>query len=84
MKLNRNDLCWCGSQKKYKKCHLAFDEKLEQLRFGKNEGNIIHYCAQIGKPKIIEKLYFNGFDINYKDVSPAFDFKLLKKLIGDE
>jgi hypothetical protein len=22
----RNDPCWCGSTKKYKKCHLAFDE----------------------------------------------------------
>lgn len=28
---NRNDLCWCGSGKKYKKCHLAFDEKLDFL-----------------------------------------------------
>ena len=24
--LGRNDLCWCGSGKKYKKCHLAKDE----------------------------------------------------------
>ena len=27
----RNDVCWCGSGRKYKKCHLAFDERLEQL-----------------------------------------------------
>ena len=25
----RNDECWCGSGKKYKKCHLDFDERLE-------------------------------------------------------
>ena len=25
--LGRNDLCWCGSGKKYKKCHLDKDEK---------------------------------------------------------
>ena len=25
--LGRNDLCWCGSGKKYKKCHLAKDQK---------------------------------------------------------
>ena len=25
-KLNRNDLCWCGSGKKYKKCHMLQDE----------------------------------------------------------
>jgi uncharacterized protein YecA (UPF0149 family) len=23
----RNDSCWCGSGKKYKKCHLVEDEK---------------------------------------------------------
>lgn len=28
MKLSRNDECWCGSHKKYKKCHLDFDRKL--------------------------------------------------------
>lgn len=28
---DRNDLCWCGSGKKYKKCHLATDERLQEL-----------------------------------------------------
>ena len=32
MKLGRNDPCWCGSGKKYKTCHLAFDQKLEGYR----------------------------------------------------
>ena len=27
----RNDECWCGSGKKYKKCHRDFDERLEEL-----------------------------------------------------
>ncbi len=26
----RNDACWCGSGRKYKKCHAAFDEKLQR------------------------------------------------------
>ena len=26
-KLGRNDICWCGSGKKYKHCHLDSDEK---------------------------------------------------------
>lgn len=38
MKINRNDECWCGSKKKYKKCHMEFDEKIDEL---KNQGNII-------------------------------------------
>lgn len=28
-KWGRNDLCWCGSGMKYKKCHSGFDAKLE-------------------------------------------------------
>ena len=27
VELRRNDLCWCGSGKKYKKCHLEQDAK---------------------------------------------------------
>ncbi len=26
-RLGRNDPCWCGSGKKYKRCHLEEDEK---------------------------------------------------------
>lgn len=26
--MERNDFCWCGSGKKYKKCHMAIDEKV--------------------------------------------------------
>lgn len=29
--LGRNDECWCGSGRKYKKCHLAQDERLQEL-----------------------------------------------------
>ncbi len=29
MTIDRNAPCWCGSGKKYKKCHLSFDEKLK-------------------------------------------------------
>ena len=38
MKLGRNDLCWCNSGKKYKSCHLAFDEKLQKYA---NEGHLV-------------------------------------------
>lgn len=30
-KPGRNDPCWCGSGKKYKKCHIDFDEKIEEF-----------------------------------------------------
>jgi methionyl aminopeptidase len=31
-KIKRNDYCWCGSQKKLKKCHMDFMDKLQHLR----------------------------------------------------
>ena len=31
-KLERNDPCWCGSGRKYKKCHEAFDERSAKSR----------------------------------------------------
>lgn len=31
-KLGRNDLCWCQSGIKYKKCHAVFDSRLEDYR----------------------------------------------------
>lgn len=30
-KLGRNEPCWCGSGKKYKKCHEEFDNKIEEF-----------------------------------------------------
>ena len=27
--MERNGLCWCGSGKKYKKCHMAIEEKIK-------------------------------------------------------
>lgn len=51
MKLNRNDICWCGSNKKYKNCHLAFDDKLENY---KKKGFIIPPRNIIKTPEQIE------------------------------
>ncbi|MCM1038987.1 MAG: methionyl aminopeptidase [Roseburia sp.] len=37
-KLGRNDPCWCGSGRKYKTCHMAFDEKIQKYAL---EGHIV-------------------------------------------
>jgi len=39
-KLKRNDLCWCGSGKKYRKCHLDFDERIGAIKFDSSKGQI--------------------------------------------
>lgn len=31
-KIGRNDPCWCGSCRKYKNCHYAFDEKIAKIK----------------------------------------------------
>lgn len=31
VKIGRNDPCWCGSGKKYKACHQAFDERIAMI-----------------------------------------------------
>lgn len=37
-KIGRNDLCWCGSKKKYKFCHEDFDKKIISFKV---EGHIV-------------------------------------------
>ena len=32
MKISPNDPCWCGSGRKYKKCHMLQDEKVRMYR----------------------------------------------------
>ena len=37
-KLGRNDMCWCGSGKKYKNCHMSLDEKIHHYAL---QGHIV-------------------------------------------
>lgn len=53
LKIGRNDPCWCGSGKKYKKCHEAFDDKLEKYR---REGYAVVDHDLIKTPDQIEKI----------------------------
>lgn len=53
LKIGRNDPCWCGSGKKYKKCHEAFDAKYEQFR---QKGIPVLEHDLIKTPEQIEKI----------------------------
>lgn len=55
--IGRNDACWCGSGKKYKKCHCQFDEKLKELQ---QEGHFIPSHDMIKTPEQIEKIKESG------------------------
>lgn len=52
-KLNRNDICWCGSGKKYKACHMNSDERLLELE---RQGHIIPPRNIIKNQEQIEKI----------------------------
>ena len=52
-KLGRNDPCWCGSGKKYKKCHEEFDEKIAYIR---SQGHEVPDHSIIKTPAQIEKI----------------------------
>lgn len=56
-KIGRNDLCWCGSGIKYKKCHESFDEKLSWY---KTQGCIIPPRKIIKNPEHIIGLRESG------------------------
>ena len=52
-KPGRNDECWCGSGRKYKKCHIDFDERIEEIEA---EGHIVPDHSIIKTAEQIEKI----------------------------
>ncbi len=52
-KIGRNDVCWCGSGKKYKKCHIDFDERIKEIE---GQGHIVPDHTIIKTPQQIEKI----------------------------
>ncbi len=52
-KLGRNDPCWCGSGKKYKKCHEEFDDRIAYI---KSQGHEVPDHSIIKTPEQIEKI----------------------------
>lgn len=56
-KIGRNDPCWCGSGKKYKKCHEAMDEKIREYALN---GHIVPDHSMIKTPEQIEGIRESG------------------------
>ena len=52
-KPGRNDPCWCGSAKKYKKCHIDFDEKIKEFEVA---GHIVPSHEILKNAEQIEKI----------------------------
>ena len=50
MKIGRNDKCWCGSGRKYKVCHMSFDNRIKDF---KNRGFEVPNHRMIKTPEQI-------------------------------
>ena len=52
-KIGRNDPCWCGSGKKYKKCHYDFDQMIQKIEA---EGHIVPRHDMLKTPDEVEMI----------------------------
>lgn len=83
--MTRNDLCWCGSGRKYKKCHLAFDEKLDSINFNVLQGqtrppqNIINNEADIEGIRQSGIINDGALDLVAGMIRPGIDTESLNK-----
>lgn len=86
MKLSRNDLCWCGSEKKYKNCHLTLDEKI--LAY-KNKGciipprEIIKNASQIEGTKASAKINTAALDLVAQNIKAGMSTEDINTLVHD-
>lgn len=86
MKLNRNDKCWCGSNLKYKNCHLQFDEKLEIFKRNKciiPPKSIIKNNSQIEGIKASSKINTAVLDLVSKNIKAGMSTEEINTLVHD-
>ncbi len=85
-KPGRNDECWCGSGKKYKKCHIDFDEKIEEYEVQGFEGpdhTIIKTKAQIEKIKNSAKINIAVLDYVSEHIKAGISTEEINDWVND-
>lgn len=84
--MERNALCWCGSGKKYKKCHMAIEEKM-QLHAEKGEivpkRKLLKTPAQIEKIKASAALNTLVLDEVAKNIRAGMSTEDINKIVYD-
>ena len=87
LKIGRNDPCWCGSGKKYKKCHEAFDTKYEQFRqkgFPVPEHDLIKTPEQIEKIKESCRINIAVLDYVAEHIGPGVTTQEIDNWVHEE
>ena len=84
--MERNEPCWCGSGRKYKKCHMAIDEKI-MLHAEKGEivprRNMLKTKAQIEKIRVSADLNTAVLDHVAKHIHAGMSTEEIDKLVYD-
>lgn len=85
-KPGRNDPCWCGSGKKYKKCHIDFDEKIEEFEVAGHivpSHEILKNAEQIEKIKESAKINIAVFDYVAEHIKAGISTAEIDKWVYD-
>lgn len=86
-KLERNDPCWCGSGQKYKKCHMAFDERIQHFA---EQGHIVPDHSMIKTPEQIrlikESCKVNNAVLDYvaANIGPGVSTEEIDKMVYEK
>ncbi|MDD6793819.1 MAG: methionyl aminopeptidase [Clostridiaceae bacterium] len=86
MNLSRNDLCWCGSGKKYKKCHYELDQEIEKYRLQGHivpTKDIIRTPEQIAGIKASCKINTAILDMVAENIKEGMSTEDIDKLVHD-
>lgn len=85
-KPGRNDPCWCGSGKKYKKCHIDFDEKIEEFEVAGHivpSHEILKNAVQIEKIKESAKINIAVLDYVAEHIKAGISTAEIDKWVYD-
>ena len=83
--MQRNDPCWCGSGKKYKKCHMDFDARIDEFKFNVLKGQVRPPHSIINTPADIEGIRKSAvindgtLDLMTELVKPGIDTESLNQ-----
>ncbi len=86
IKYERNEPCWCGSGKKYKTCHMNFDNKIHQYEL---QGHIVPTQDILKTPADIEaikessKINMAVLDAVEKMIGPGVTTQQIDDLVHD-
>lgn len=87
MKIGRNEECWCGSGKKYKKCHAEIDERMNMLRsegYAVPNRSLLKTPAQIAGIADSSRINIAALDMIGKYVKPGVTTAELDQLIHEK